>query len=314
MKRRVICVLLSMATLVGCHDFSQDSQSSTTPSDGTAPAVGASHNTAPTISGAPTPTILPGARFAFRPVANDADGQSLVFSVQNKPVWADFDRATGGLSGTPTAANIGRFTGIVISVTDGQATASLPGFAITVTSADAAPSITGAPATSVLAGVAYSFTPAASDPNGDPLRFAIENKPAWATFSTTTGQLSGTPTAAQIGTYSGISISVSDGQASATLPAFPIAVTQVGTGSATLSWVPPTENTDGTALTNLAGYRIYYGTNAADLSRKVQVAGTGVASYLIDNLSPSTWYFAVKAYTAANIESDLSSIVSKNIQ
>ena len=74
------------------------------------------------------------------------------------------------------------------------------------------------------AGSAYTFRPTASDADGDTLTFAIANRPAWATFNTATGQLSGTPTSASAGTYSNIVISVSDGKASAALAAFAITV------------------------------------------------------------------------------------------
>ena len=84
--------------------------------------------------------------------------------------------------------------------------------------------ISGTPPTSVTQGTAYSFQPTASDPDGNPLTFSITNRPSWATFSTTTGRLQGTPTASNVGTISNIAISVSDGQATAQLPAFAIVV------------------------------------------------------------------------------------------
>lgn len=100
------------------------------------------------------------------------------------------------------------------------------------------PVISGTPATSVVAGTAYSFTPTASDPNGDSLTFSIANKPGWASFSILTGMLSGTPAAANVGSYSGIVISVTDGIAVVSLPAFSITVSPVtgatGSGGGTL--------------------------------------------------------------------------------
>jgi hypothetical protein len=80
--------------------------------------------------------------------------------------------------------------------------------------------ISGTPATTAIAGTAYSFTPSASGPNGNTLTFSVTNKPLWASFSISSGELSGTPTSA--GTYSGIVISGSDGASSAALPAFGI--------------------------------------------------------------------------------------------
>jgi len=84
-------------------------------------------------------------------------------------------------------------------------------------------------------------------------------------------------------------------------------------GTATLSWQAPTTDTDGAPLTNLAGYRIYYGTSASDLSQTVQIAGVGIQTYVIDGLSPGTWYFAMTAVTSTGVESALSDIVSKTI-
>src|SRR5262249_51152866 len=97
--------------------------------------------------------------------------------------------------------------------------------------------ISGSPATSVTAGQIYSFTPSATDTYGRTLAFAVTNKPSWATFSGSTGQLSGTPSAGDVGTYSNIVIAVSDGWKSATLPAFAI---QVLTGTGTTTSTPPT--------------------------------------------------------------------------
>jgi hypothetical protein len=273
------------------------------------------NNRAPTISGTPAQAVTAGTPYLFRPQASDPDGQSLTYSISNRPAWANFSTATGELSGTPGSANVGQTTNIVISVTDGSLSASLPAFSITVTAANRAPTINGAPPTSVTAGQAYSFTPTASDPDsGQTLRFGIANPPSWANFDTVTGRLSGTPTSAQVGTYSNIVISVSDGALSATLPAFSITVADVQTGSATLRWTPPTLNEDGSTITNLRGFRIYYGTSSTNLSRMVELPNPGLTSAVVENLSPATWYFAVKAYNTLNVESALSNIASKTIR
>jgi len=86
-----------------------------------------------------------------------------------------------------------------------------------------------------------------------------------------------------------------------------------GTGTATLSWAAPTTNTDGEPLTDLAGYRIYYGTDASELTATVQLSGTGLQTYVIDDLGSGTWFFAVRAITSAGAESALSEVVSKTI-
>ena len=85
-------------------------------------------------------------------------------------------------------------------------------------------------------------------------------------------------------------------------------------GSATLSWLPPTDNEDGSALTNLAGYRIYGGTSAASLSLVSTISNAGITSTVVSNLAPATThYFAVSAYSSNGAESLRSTIGSKSI-
>lgn len=178
---------------------------------------------------------------------------------------------------------------------------------------NAAPKIQGQPASSVVASESYSFQPAASDANSDQLSFSATNVPAWASFDTTTGRLSGTPSVADIGTYAGITITVSDGRASATFGPFAITVAEVGTGTATLSWLPPTANADGTTLTDLAGYQIRYGRSHDDMSRVIELANPSLSVYMVEQLSSGTWYFAVAAVNTSGVTSDLSNVASKTI-
>ncbi len=272
---------------------------------------------APVISGKPySDTVQVGNWWSFAPKATDADGDKLVFSIANKPAWISFDTKTGRLSGQ--AKEVGKWSNITISVTDGKTRVSLAPVTVTAWSpkaANTAPKISGAPATKATVGVAYSFQPAASDAENDTLGYSIQNKPSWASFSTATGRLSGTPTTAA--THSSIVISVSDGKATTALPAFSIAVAapaQPTVRAATLSWAAPTQNTDGSALTNLSGYRIYYGTSSSALTQVVQVKGTGTTTYVLENLAPATYYFSIRAYNTAGVESTGSNVVSKIVR
>jgi len=175
------------------------------------------------------------------------------------------------------------------------------------------PVITGSPPTAVVPGQPYLFTPQATDANGDALTFEIQNRPSWAAFDTRTGRLSGTPTAAQVGVYSNVIITATDGQARASLPAFAISVNALAMGQAILSWMPPTTRTDGTPLLNLSGYRIYYGSSPSSLTNFVDLNTAGVTNYVLDNLTAGTWYFAISAFDGAGLESALSTAASKTI-
>lgn len=89
---------------------------------------------------------------------------------------------------------------------------------------NAAPTISGSPLDVVNVGESYSFTPSASDPDGDTLTFSIANAPAWVVFDTASGELSGDPTAGNIGAFEDVEITVSDGRLSASLAPFSIVV------------------------------------------------------------------------------------------
>jgi hypothetical protein len=174
------------------------------------------------------------------------------------------------------------------------------------------PTISGTPPASIAAGVGYTFRPVATDPAGLALTFAIKNKPAWALFDAATGVLSGTPSAANVGTFTQIAISVSDGVKTALLAPFSIEVAQPGS-VVTVSWTSPTLNTNGTAVTDLAGYHIYYGPTSTQLNQVVDVAGADVTTFVLSNMSPGTWYFAVAAYNSEKVESGLSAVLPISI-
>ncbi|WP_235420503.1 Ig-like domain-containing protein [Pseudoalteromonas sp. ND6B] len=128
---------------------------------------------------------------------------------------------------TKTALPLGIYT-VCIQTNDSAATFK-KSFAITVTKASK-PQISGTAATKVNQGELYSFTPTATDPQNKTLTFSITNKPSWASFNTTTGNLLGTPAKTDVGLYPNIAITVSNGSEQASLPPFNLEV--VSTNSA----------------------------------------------------------------------------------
>jgi hypothetical protein len=185
---------------------------------------------------------------------------------------------------------------------DGQNTAASRG----QTSSNSPPNIGGSPQGTIKIGDYYSFTPSASDPDGDPLTYSVQNKPVWAQFNTSTGQLSGQPTLGNVGVYDEIAISVSDQTHMADMPSFSITVTQVALASTTLSWAAPTQNVDGTPLLDLAGYRVYYGQESGMYSDTISIDNPGLTTIVVDNLVPGTYYFAAASRTLSGVESSLS--------
>ena len=281
-------------------------------------------NRPPTISGVPPTSVQPGRLYSFRPSGSDPEGRRLTFHIANRPGWASFDRATGRLWGTPAAKHVGRYANIRIAVSDGVSSRALPLFTITVGSApsstaNTAPTISGSPPASGRVGQAYYFRPTASDREGNPLTFAIANRPSWATFNSTNGTLSGTPGSGTAGTYPNITIRVSDGRVTTSLPAFaitvqPPATSGGGTGNAALAWVPPTRRTDGTLLTNLAGFRIRYGTSASNQPNVIRIGSAAIRSAVVTELAPATYYFSVSAFDAAGVASAYTAPVTITIR
>jgi hypothetical protein len=142
--------------------------------------------------------------------------------------------------------------------------------------------------------------------------YSVSNGPGWLSISPDTGELTGTPTASDIGTYERIRITASDGKSEAS--AFiTINVTMTAAGRATVSWRAPTERTDGSPLTDLAGFRIYYGESRSSLQYVIEVADPVAGNWVVTDLTPGTWYFAATAYDASGAESSLSNVASKVI-
>jgi hypothetical protein len=179
------------------------------------------------------------------------------------------------------------------------------------------PVISGTPAGAVTANTAYVFQPSASDADGDSLSFSISNKPTWAGFSASTGRLSGTPADANVGTYGGIVISVTDGTDTTSLPAFSIAVAAapVQNGSLSLSWVPPVSRADGSplVLSDVGGYRIYYGTQSGNYPNMSDITDGTANSATVTGLVSGTYYVVMTTYDTGGLESAYSAEVVKNV-
>ena len=192
-----------------------------------------------------------------------------------------------------------------------------------------APTISGTPSSTVKTSAAYYFQPSASDADGDALTFSVAGKPSWAQFNSSTGALYGRAGDGTSGAYSGIQISVSDGKAQATLPAFTITVSDgkaqatlpVFTitvsppviGSATLSWQAPAKNEDGSPLTDLAGYVVRYSKNPGNLDQTISIGNPSATTTVIENLVEGTWFFTLSSVNSSGVESRPTGTVSKVI-
>ena len=304
MRRPIFCpsarlsLLCFLAFLSGCLGSEDSAQR--------APAAGGGNgaaNAAPVISGNPRNAVRIGDSYRFIPVASDADGDRLSFSVNKVGTVCPSAR----LSLLCFLAFLSGCLGSEDSAQRAPAAGGGNG------AANAAPVISGNPRNAVRIGDSYRFIPVASDADGDRLSFSVNNLPRWALFDPTTGEVFGQPLLGDVAGYAGISIRVSDGIDSSALAPFSIDVVQAALGSVTLSWTPPTENDDGSPLLNLAGYNIYYGVSRGNYPNRINIDNPGIAIYVVDNLTPGSYYFVASAINDIGVESNFSNEIEKMV-
>jgi len=178
-----------------------------------------------------------------------------------------------------------------------------------------APTISGVADGTAQVGSAYSFQPAANDADGDTLTFTAENLPPWASIDSKTGQITGTPAAADVGEYESISIAVADAAHTSVSEPFVITVSgaTASAGVASLQWGQPVSKVDGSPLDDLAGYRIAYGRTAEDLDHSIFISDPSQTRYDFATLASGTWYFAVIAVNVNGLEGPPTPTAQKSI-
>jgi hypothetical protein len=266
------------------------------------------------ITGAP-PSGTTGKSYYWVPTVTGGNRPTMEFSYVNAPSWSGQYRGSGAIIGTPKQPGV--YSNIQIQAWDGENFGVSAPFSITVSGGTAPPpsstplKISGTPEETIQVGQSYYFAPTVVAPAKANLTYSVSNKPSWATLKPSNGALTGTPTAA--GVAKNIVLSVSDGAQTASLPAFSITADPAAahsSGSATLSWTVPTNNTNGSPLTDLKGYVVRYGTNSSNLSSQMSVTTNEVE---IENLSAGVWYFEVASVNSRNVESAFSQAVSKQM-
>jgi hypothetical protein len=170
-----------------------------------------------------------------------------------------------------------------------------------------APKISGKSASAISVGEDYKFQPSASDPDKDLVTFTIANKPKWAKFDATSGKLSGTPSAKDVGGYDAIEIAATDGHNVTPLPAFTLLVRNADASEAvSIAWTAPTKYIDGATLTDLAGYRIHYGKESQNYENSVDISNASLTRFVLESLPPGKYYFALTALSGSGGESPFS--------
>lgn len=82
--------------------------------------------------------------------------------------------------------------------------------------------------------------------------------------------------------------------------------------TATVTWTPPTQNTDGTAYTDPKGFKVYYGMSQGGPYDNVDdIPDPNATTHVISPLASGAWFFVATAYNQNDVESDVSNEASK---
>ena len=66
-------------------------------------------------------------------------------------------------------------------------------------------------------------------------------------------------------------------------------------------------------MTNLASYRVHFGTSSDTYPNSMTVNNPGLASFVVDQLTPATWYFVMTVVNASGVESARSNMATKTV-
>jgi hypothetical protein len=170
-----------------------------------------SNNRAPLIISNSIDTSVVGVAYTYIVVATDADDDNLTITAKVTPTWLSFDVAQGTLIGTPGVNAVGEHA-VTLSVSDGKASVEQI-FTITVSASivdNTAPSISSVSIDNAVEGITYSYTFTATDAQNDELTMNAVTLPNWLSFDATTGILTGTPIASDLGDNL-VELNVTDG-------------------------------------------------------------------------------------------------------
>jgi hypothetical protein len=132
--------------------------------------------------------------------------------------------------------------------------------------------------------------------------------------STSSSESSSSDSSSSSSGFSSSSSSSSESSSSSSSSQSSSSSSSAGTGNVSLQWTEPKTNTNGTALTDLEGYTIQYGTSASHLTEAVNIDSPATTSYIVQDLAVGTWYFAISAYASDGTQSSLSNVVSTQVQ
>jgi RHS repeat-associated protein len=187
-------------------------------------------NQAPSITSNPPLSATVGQLYQYDLKTTDPEGDPVVWRLDAGPEGMSLEASSGTLRWTPRADQIGPHD-VVLQAVDAQGAAAKQSFTITVRGVNLPPTIASTPSTTAAIGVAYTYAVQASDPNNDPLTFALTTAPAGMTADASTGVVRWTPLSTQLGPQN-VAIRVTDGQGGSVTQLYTITVSSAAANRA----------------------------------------------------------------------------------
>ena len=201
-------------------------------------------NTAPTFTSTAVTAGTEGALYSYDADATDPDGDPLAYALTTSPAGMTINGSTGLIQWTPSGTQAGTHP-VTVDVSDGRGGADSQSYAIIVAEAvNTAPTFTSTAVTAGTEGALYSYDADATDPDGDPLAYALTTSPAGMTINGSTGLIQWTPSGTQAGTHP-VTVDVSDGRGGSDSQSYAISVAEGVNAAPTITSTPGTAGTEG---------------------------------------------------------------------
>jgi hypothetical protein len=202
-----------------------DARGGTATQDFTVTVIAQDVNHPPTITSKPPTIATLGQLYHYNVTATDPDGDPVLYNLVSGPAGMSIDASLGALRWTPTAEQLGS-QNVVVQAEDSLSATTEQEFTIDVHAVDVPPVIISPPVTTAAVGVPYSYTVIATDPEQVPLMYSLTSAPGGMTIDVTSGAISWTPDAAEVGPQA-VTVKVDDSQGGVATQTYEVAVTAI---------------------------------------------------------------------------------------